>query len=536
MKISHRIIAMNAISMAAIAAIVFVLFSSIQTSKINGEKSLDYLMPVNKAILNTKAAFSEVRALVNYNALQDASTIDIVDTAIKNNKDSLNQNLDIFASLAKTSEIRQEIIVIKEQINALFPRWDQAIGLMRSGNNPEAIDILNAEYDRFNLIVKKIDRLEQFLEEQTKVEQREFYQSIQNTVTLSLAVAVIGAGLVVFFGIMTYRRIKSGLAYAEHTLFSVSETLDFSAKIHVDGQDEIANTLNSLNILLDKIKTSMHAIMSDAEAVTKLASEVSTSADEVSKSSQSQSESASNIAAALEEITVSINHVADRVKEASYLANETENRSVHGNEVIKNTVARIEEIAAVVSSTSTDMNNLDNNSREISSVINVIGDVADQTNLLALNAAIEAARAGESGRGFAVVADEVRKLAERTSGSTQQIAGIVNTIQCVSKTTLERMEKTVVKVEQGVADTGQAQTAIVSIAEAAGKSKVITDEICSAITEQSQAANNIAQQVENVAQIAEENFSASIHTSSMSKELRRLSESMHVNLSRYKIA
>ena len=103
---------------------------------------------------------------------------------------------------------------------------------MRSGNNPEAIDILNAEYDRFNLIVKKIDRLEQFLEEQTKVEQREFYQSIQNTVTLSLAVAVIGAGLVVFFGIMTYRRIKSGLAYAEHTLFSVSETLDFSAKIH----------------------------------------------------------------------------------------------------------------------------------------------------------------------------------------------------------------------------------------------------------------------------------------------------------------
>jgi len=65
----------------------------------------------------------------------------------------------------------------------------------------------------------------------------------------------------------------------------------------------------------------------------------------------------------------------------------------------------------------------------IAGIVSGIADIAEQTNLLALNAAIEAARAGEHGRGFSVVADEVRKLADRTTGSTREIAGMIEAVR-----------------------------------------------------------------------------------------------------------
>ena len=263
--------------------------------------------------------------------------------------------------------------------------------------------------------------------------------------------------------------------------------------------------------------------------------QLSSGAQQSAQASEDSSESASSMAASVEQVSVSINHVANNANDALNLARHSGELSNQGGIVIGQAVDEMKIITSAVKNVAEQIDTLGQQSTQISSVVQVIKDVADQTNLLALNAAIEAARAGETGRGFAVVADEVRKLAERTTKATGEIAGMIDGIQRSAKAAVSSMENVVIQAESGMSLAEQAGQSIVGIRDSANEVVRVVGDITDAIAEQGSASQSIAQQVERVAQAAEENNGAAQSTASAAGELGRLARTMREDTARFVI-
>ncbi len=158
---------------------------------------------------------------------------------------------------------------------------------------------------------------------------------------------------------------------------------------------------------------------------------------------------------------------AHSASQAYHISAQTRKVAEQGTDVIQQAASEMRQIAHNIEDSSTLIARLGERSEQITAIVNTIRGIADQTNLLALNAAIEAARAGEQGRGFAVVADEVRQLAARTSGSTAEIASMIDMIQNETLQAIKSMDGTRERAAKGVQLADQAGTAILQIRDGA---------------------------------------------------------------------
>ena len=280
--------------------------------------------------------------------------------------------------------------------------------------------------------------------------------------------------------------------------------------------------LASMKTMRDQLGVMVSSIDKSAAQVGQAARDLAQASTSVANSSGKQSEATAAAAAAIEEMTVSISHIADNTSEAYTISVHSEDMSRQGRAVIQSAAAEMGKIADSVETSSAIIRTLEQQSNEISEVVNVIKEIADQTNLLALNAAIEAARAGEQGRGFAVVADEVRKLAERTTLSTREIASTIQKIQGDTKGAVQSMVASVDQVRLGTALTQQAGLSIVEIESEAKRVAGVVNDITNSLKEQTEASNEIARNIENIASMVEENNMAASRAAGAAQQLEQL--------------
>jgi methyl-accepting chemotaxis protein len=240
------------------------------------------------------------------------------------------------------------------------------------------------------------------------------------------------------------------------------------------------------------------------------------------------------MAAAMEQLTVSVSQMSDNAQEARIQTEASGKASVAGSKVIHDTVQSMQNIAATVREASTSVVSLGDNAKAISSIVDVIRGIAEQTNLLALNAAIEAARAGESGRGFAVVADEVRSLAGRTATSTREIAQMIERIQTGTTLVVNNMERGTQQVEQGVLLATEAGVAIASISERSANVEQMVLMMTQTLSDQAAAAAEMALKVETIAQMSEENTQTTHLTARTSGDLKQVAAVLDAKVSQFR--
>lgn len=345
----------------------------------------------------------------------------------------------------------------------------------------------------------------------------------------------LGLLLVLVLAVPTINRIYRSLSVASDAATAIASG-DLSRPMPAAGKDEVGVLVAQISIMRDNLRELIASVHLNVEAVKQSASDFSASAGMSAKAGESQSEAASSMAAAMEELSASIDQVEENSREARNVTISSGQQSEESGRIIHTATDEMRLISSSVNDAAKTIRELEGFSTQISGIVNVIKEIADQTNLLALNAAIEAARAGEQGRGFAVVADEVRKLAERTANSTNEITGMIAMIQQSTQRAVQEMEAGVQRVNEGVVLANKAGDSVTAIRSGSEQVTRAVDEITLALKEQVYAARDISLKVEQIAVGAEENSVTAAQTASSAHQLESLALQLSGLAGKFRIA
>jgi len=310
---------------------------------------------------------------------------------------------------------------------------------------------------------------------------------------------------------------------------------DFTHKIRVNSSDEIGQVAASAAKLQEDMGNIVKLINQSVFRVSASAEEMAHITEQSNQAMLSQRNETDQVATAMNQMTATVHEVAQNAQLAAGSANQANSEVNTGQAVVNDAIRAIASLIQKVERAADVIHELENNSKEIGTVLDVIRSIAEQTNLLALNAAIEAARAGEQGRGFAVVADEVRVLAQRTQKSTEEIQKMIQRLQSGAQEAVESMNQSRSQADTTRDTAAKAGQVLTSITKAVASINDMNTLIASAAEEQNAVAEEINRNIVNISTAAENTAESAAQTAKASEELRNVAEELKHVVSRLNV-
>ena len=266
---------------------------------------------------------------------------------------------------------------------------------------------------------------------------------------------------------------------------------DLTARIQVKGHDELDNIALSVNRFIAYLQQMMVQVTDATDLITRELEQLDQQTGQARRILGEHASETDQVVTALTELSSTADSVAQHASDSASFTEAANGQAANSRKVVGSASASVVALIDEVDLAAAKVLEMQEDAKQIGSVLGVIGGIAAQTNLLALNAAIEAARAGEQGRGFAVVADEVRALAARTQNSTAEVGSMLSRLTQGVAEAVVAMEQTKRSCQAAADTTGQVTGGLDNMADSVVQIHDLSSQIATAAEEQSRVTEEI---------------------------------------------
>ena len=467
------------------------------------------------------------------NATQSASIIEDLEYQLSN----LQVDKDYVNRLATGVDDGGTIASFNEQYDLLMEAVNGTNGLIalqrqKLSEVDKAAKAQKEAKEALETALADINTLFDAVQKQSLDGRNAILESVQANLVRNIIVAALGLVAAIFLAVIVTRSISKPLGRINKGLSQLSKG-DLSTKLPQEGNDEFSALSAKVNSLTDSLRELVGNILEQekrliditkesVELGNKSLSEVDKQREQVTVTSTNtkhvQEKSRSNLA--------QINEAMDALRDITKQSTDIGQLVQKSSQQVGNQAKQAESSAQII-------NRLDDNSRNIGSILDVIKTIAEQTNLLALNAAIEAARAGEQGRGFAVVADEVRTLANRTHDSTEEIEQMIGNLQKDAAQAVKAINAGREQAQEGVEITQQVSQQVESIREIIERLSDINEHIVADTEQQDVLLGDVAKSLNRIVALADSSAQSTRQSNESTMLLDAQTESLRKAVERF---